>query len=87
MNYKVQLSPISSSFQLHAHSGFDLKPTTIQWEDARFFRSWLVYDSALQRSRSRGSLNWNAVLGLVIVAVVSGGGWYGLTFALRHFLR
>jgi hypothetical protein len=87
MNYKVQLSPISTPSKPHAHSGFDIKRTAIRWEDARFFRSWLVYDSDLECSRSRGSFNWSAILGLVTVAAVCGSGWYGITLAVRHFLR
>jgi hypothetical protein len=87
MNYKVQLSPISSLPKLHSHLGFEVKRTTIRWEDIRFFRSWLVYDSDLECSRSRGRWNWSVILGLVIAAAVSGSGWYGITLAARHLLR
>jgi hypothetical protein len=87
MNYKVQLSPISTPPKPHAHLGFDIKATMVQSEDARFFRSWLVYDSDLEHSRPKGSLNWSAIAGFVIMAAVSAGGWYGFTVLLHQFLK
>jgi hypothetical protein len=87
MNYKVQLSPISTPPKPHAHLGCDIERTTLRLEDTRVFRSWLVYDSGLERSQTENALNWSAIGGLVIMAVVSAGGWYGFTVLLQHFLK
>lgn len=92
MNYKVQLSPISTPPKPHSPLGIDIngtdvKRTTLRWEDARFFRSWLVYDSGLEHSRTESRLDWSVIGGLVIMAAVSAGGWYGFAVLLQHFLK
>ncbi|HEY1658459.1 MAG TPA: hypothetical protein VGG14_08935 [Candidatus Sulfotelmatobacter sp.] len=93
MNYKVQLSPISPPPKPHLFylgidvNGSDVKPTTLRREDARFFRSWLVYDSDMEHSRTKGRLNWSVIAGFAIMAAVSAGGWYGFTTLLQHFLK
>ena len=87
MNYKVQLSPISTPSKAHSHLGIDVKQTAIAGEDARFFRSWLVYDSGLELSRAKATLNWNVMAGFAIMAAVSAGGWYGFAILLQHFLK
>jgi len=83
---RLQLSPIPFP-KPYPHLGFDLKRTTAPWEEGKFFRSWLVYDSDLEVSRSEGSVNWNVITGLVVMAVVSAGGWYGISLLVRHFLK
>lgn len=87
---RLQLSPISSP-KPHPHLGFDVRPTASRWEDARFFRSWFVFDSDcdshLEASRSQGTLNWNVITGLVVMALVSAGGWYGISLLLRHLMK
>jgi hypothetical protein len=81
MNYKMQLSPISGTRDSHSRLPFTSR------EDARFFRSWLVYDSDLDATRSRGRLNWNMVVGVGLMAVVSAGGWYGFASLLRYLVK
>jgi hypothetical protein len=83
---RLQLSPIFSP-KPHPHLGFDIQRTATRWEDAKFFRSWLVYDSGVEISRSQGSLNWNVIAGLVIMATVSVGGWYGIALLVSHFIK
>jgi len=85
MNYRLQLSPNLPKPQ--SHLGFDLRRSKTRWENARFFRSWLVYDSDFESSRSSGSLNWNVIAGLLVTATVSACGWYGISLLLRHFLK
>jgi hypothetical protein len=77
MNYKLQLSPISSTHESQAASG----------EDAKFFRSWLIYDSDLEVTRTRGRLNWSTIAGAALAAVVSLSGWFGIVMLLRHFWK
>jgi hypothetical protein len=87
MNHRLQLSPISRGSG-HWPAGFSAKQDSlISWENARFFRSWLVYDSGLESSRTRGRINWNIVMGLIIMAAVSASGWYGVSVLVRHLLR
>ncbi|MFZ0321560.1 MAG: hypothetical protein WAL56_20715 [Candidatus Sulfotelmatobacter sp.] len=80
MNYKMQLSPISVT-----HSG--VQPSLLSREDARFFRSWLVYDSDLETSRTSGRLNWNMIASFAVIASVSTGGWFGIAMLVRSFLK
>jgi hypothetical protein len=87
MNHRLQLSPLShGAFHTSTHLGVGPEPSAIR-EEIRFFRSWLVYDSDLEASRTHGSINWNAVLGLCVVASVSAGGWYAIEVLLRHITR
>jgi hypothetical protein len=79
---RLQLSP-----KLHPHLGFDIKRTTIRWEDAKFFRSWLVYDSNLELSRPKGGVNWSVIVGLIMMAAVSASGWYGIALLVRHLIK
>jgi hypothetical protein len=81
MNYKMQLSPISGTH------GSSMRFPLASREDASFFRSWLIYDSGLETSRSHGRLNWSMLTSFAIMALVSVGGWYGIAMLVRTFLR
>lgn len=81
MNYKMQLSPISGARESH----IPLPLTSLQ--DTRFFRSWLVYDSDLDTTRSRRRLNWNMVAGFALMVAISVGGWFGIASLLRYLLK
>jgi hypothetical protein len=83
---KRLLSPTSSP-KPHPRLGFDLRRTAARWEDAKCFRSWLVYDSDLELSRSGGSVNWSVIVGLVVMAVVSASGWYGISLLVRLLIK
>ena len=83
MNYRLQLSPISNPR--------DSPPLTDQWnappaswEDVKFFRSWLVYDSDIEINSSR-DINWSMVLGLALAMIVSATFWTGLGFTIAYF--
>jgi hypothetical protein len=81
MNYKMQLSPISGARESQ------LRLPLTRREDTRFFRSWLVYDSDLDTTRSPGRLNWNMVASFALMAAVSVGGWFGFALLVRYFLK
>ena len=68
MNYRMQFSPMSGTHQSRLAS----------WEDAKFFRSWLVYDSDLEATRTRGRVNWNMVLGVALATGISACFWAGV---------
>ena len=76
MNYRLQLSPISGARQTGSgvHPGKPSGTLPANSEDARFFRSWLVYDSALEFG-TPGCINWNTVLGITLAITVSVGFW------------
>ena len=79
MNYRMQLSQISGIRQPSAnvHGSEPPKPPPANWDDAKFVRSWLVYDSDLECSRTPGHVNWSMVLGIALAAAVSVGFWIG----------
>jgi len=88
MNYKYQFSPMSSTPNAHAGSPFaKTKIWSARLEDAKFFRSWLVYDSDLDASRTSGRFNWNIIAGLLLMAAVSLAGWSGVALLARYFLK
>jgi hypothetical protein len=89
MNYRMQLSPISGTRQMvadvHRSEASDSRPANL--DDAKFVRSWLVYDSDLDLNRTRGRMNWNMVLGVALAAVVSAGVWIGAGLILERLWK
>jgi hypothetical protein len=85
MNHRLQLSPISNLPGSHSHQRWVDSPAAR--EQAKFFRSWIVYDSDIETNRTRGRFNWNMLLGVVFMVVVSTGGWLGVGLLARHFLK
>ena len=74
MNYRVQfiLFPGLSDLQLPLPQNEDAEIPTTEWEKAKFFRSWAVYDSDFEPIRSNG---WDPLLGLILVFGVGAGFW------------
>jgi hypothetical protein len=88
MNYKYQFSPMSSTPNTRAGSPFGKTKTwSARLEDAKFFRSWLVYDSDLDATRTSGRFNWNIIAGLLLMVAVSAAGWSGVALLARYFLK
>jgi len=79
MNYRMQLSPISGirppGANVYQSESPEIPPANL--DDAKFVRSWLVYDSDLDLDCPPGHVNWSMVVGLVVVAVVSASFWLG----------
>jgi len=79
MNYRMQLSPISGvrpvAADVYRSESTETPPANL--DDAKFVRSWLVYDSDLDLDCPPGHVNWSMVLGLVVAAVVSASFWLG----------
>jgi hypothetical protein len=80
MNYRLQLSPISGArdSQIDLPQGDRLESSATKWEDAEFFRSWLVYDSDLDLASTKGRVNGPIVFGLALAVLVSVTFWVGL---------
>jgi hypothetical protein len=55
--------------------------------DVQFLRSWLEYDLEFDAQLSGRRVNWNALLGLALVSVVSASFWAGLVVTLSHLLK
>jgi len=53
--------------------------------DATFLRSWLIYDSKLASRDSKGSCNWNFLIGLLLAGGVSAGFWAGIGLVISNF--
>jgi hypothetical protein len=85
MNYRLQLSPIFSppESRLAQPSG----GSPVRREDQKFFRSWLVYDSDLEATRTGGRMNWNMFIGLILMTMVSTGGWFCIGLLAQHLLK
>jgi hypothetical protein len=90
MSYKVmQLSPLSTrSTQVKILIQGPWSAPLAQSADARFLRSWMVYDSGIGGGPDAATtgFNWNALLGLVVVVGVSGSFWAGVGITLSHLL-
>ncbi|MHB8216418.1 MAG: hypothetical protein ACYDDS_10090 [Candidatus Sulfotelmatobacter sp.] len=86
MNYRLQLSPISGTHK----SQLDLLSTqrsdnpVNNWQDAAFFRSWLVYDSDVESGRTERRGKWSKVLGLALAVVVSAAFWLGVGLTIAR---
>jgi hypothetical protein len=80
MNYRLQLSPIFGTQDSHLDvpSRESQEGPATRWEDAEFFRSWLVYDSDLDSASTKGRGNGPMVLGLALTVIVSVIFWVGL---------
>lgn len=60
------------------------------FHNVQFLRSWfeydsLEYDSAAEESGKHRGINWNAVLGLLLVIGASAGLWTGMGWFFSHF--
>jgi hypothetical protein len=88
MNYRLQLSPISGTRQtgVGVHPGKPSGTLPENPEDARFFRSWLVYDSDLE-SGTQACINWNTVLGITLAITVSVGFWVGAALMIARLWK
>jgi hypothetical protein len=83
---QLQLSPLSHSSG-HSSSAFGEKGSSFSaWENAKFFRAWLIYDGTLEHSRTHGRINWNLILGILVTVAISAGGWYGISMLVRYLV-
>jgi hypothetical protein len=78
-------SPQSAHVQLPIQKAWGTAPTNLP--DAKFLRSWLVYDSSLDDDCDPGSANWNRILGLGIAIGTSAGLWVAAGVVATHFLK
>jgi hypothetical protein len=80
MSYKSQILPVSTVHEtgLSWRIGHSWGSPAENLRDMKFLRSWLVYDSEIQTGYAPRGVNWNVVLGLVLVTAVSAGCWAGL---------
>src|SRR5579862_1907111 len=55
--------------------------------DMHFLRTWLEYDSQVDKAPSGKGMNWYAVLGLMLVVGVSAGFWTSVGLIVTHFWK
>ena len=55
--------------------------------DVQFLRSWFEFNSEDGEECRPHRVNWNAILGLALVAAISAAFWTGVGFLTAHFLR
>jgi hypothetical protein len=84
---RFQLSPMSHRPHSNPRLEFVERPGAMKWKDAKLFRSWLVYDSDVETERKPGRLNWDFVVGVATMVIVSVGAWACVAWLARHFLR
>jgi hypothetical protein len=91
MSYKVlQLSPPSTgSMQVKILIEGPWNTPLSNSADARFLRSWMIYDSGVCASKNAAStgFNWNALLGLVLAVGISASSWAGVGLTLSYLLK
>jgi hypothetical protein len=84
----TELSPQTSTNGLNlrmvVHGPWSASPE--KFRDMQFLRSWLEFDSELDDTRPRARVNWNAVLGLMVVVGVSAGFWTGVGFLIANLV-
>ncbi len=87
MSYRLQPFPTSGARE--SRSGQPLAEPSggprLRPEDAKFFRSWFVYDFGPKTLRPRGRINWGVVAGLGLATVVCGSFWVGVALMIVHF--
>ena len=89
MSYRLtQLSPQSThgnNVRFAVRSSWSTHPENLR--DMQLWRSWLEIDSAVDETRPRSRFNWNAVMGLAVMTVVSSGFWAGVGFVVARVCR
>ena len=90
MSYKVmQLAPLSTrGAQVKILIEGPWSAPFVESADARFLRSWMVYDSGPGggREAATAGFKWNALLGLLVVVGVSASFWAGVGITLSRLL-
>jgi hypothetical protein len=91
MSYKVlQLSPLSTgSMQVKILIEGPWNTPLTNSADARFLRSWMIYDSGMcaGKDADQTGFNWNALLGLLLAVGVSASSWAGVGVTLSRLLK
>lgn len=86
---RLQLSPIfgTRQSQMDLPLGERLDVPIANFEQAKIFRSRLIYDSAAEARREDYRPNWNMVTGLTLAVAVSIGCWVGIAYALASIWK
>jgi len=88
MNRKFRLSPLASTCGTDGSAVQASRITSA--EDLRateLLRFWSKYEVTLDEPASRGRINWNAVLGIVLVGGISAGFWAGVGWMVSALLN
>ena len=84
MNRVFRLSPPAST------RGTARYPSSTSPENSsriQFLRSWFEYKAKLDETVPPGRINWNAVLGIVLVCGISASFWAGVGWMVAAFFN
>jgi len=87
MNYRVQISPISSTCESEIAVPVRERRCAPPAENTKYFRSWLVFDSDLEITRTRRRVNWAMVLGLALATAISASFWAGVGLIMARLCK
>ncbi len=85
---KLQPSPLFSTRATplrQSVAAWGVPPRSV--DETKFFRSWLVYDSDFELTRTQGRVNWNLVSGVALMTLVSAAGWASIAWLVAHFWK
>lgn len=82
MSYKsLHLTPLSTRGVNFKRLMKALRRSSCNYRTAEFFRSWVIYDSELDKPRR---INRNALLGMALVVAISAGFWTVVAAAIAR---
>jgi hypothetical protein len=89
MNHRWQLSAASGTRESRILLPLRKLPSaaSADQEEAKFFRSWVVYDCAIQSEFAPRRFNWNLVLGLLLASAVSASIWTGMGLMIARLWK
>ena len=89
MNHRLQFYAASGTRESRILLPFREPPsaTPADWEEASFFRSWIVYDCAMQAEFAPRRFNWSLVLGLLLASAVSASIWTGMGLMIARLWK
>jgi len=89
MNRVFRLSPLASTRGTSVERASQSPSSTAPDSSAgiQFLRSWFEYDAKLDEPAPRSRINWNAVLGIVLVGGISATFWAGVGWMVAAFLN
>jgi hypothetical protein len=85
VSYRIsRLSPLTST---RVKFAVPLSTAPDDFRNVQLLRSWFEYDSQLDMSSPRRGIDWNVILGLLLMAGISGGFWTSAAWLVARFWK
>lgn len=86
----MSTSQTSTNMRLAVQGPWSTPPEAFQ--NAQFLRSWFEYDSSeydsgMSKTSSRAVINWNLILGILLVIGTSVGFWAGSAWLVARYWK